>query len=108
MSGLEHFDAELEALDERIARLALACDVSLADKGAIAALIKGDFAVCRHGDNPKRQELRALLMLKYHIEERCVAALGAGECLRIIEAEEARLRERGLGQTGSKPHEGSS
>jgi len=95
-AGIEHFDSELYAIDERIGRLALACGVSLTDMPTIVALIKGNFAVCRHGDNPKRQELRALLMMKYGIEERCLAALGHEECLRLLESHEDRLRARGL------------
>jgi hypothetical protein len=95
-AGTEHFDSELYAIDERIGRLALACGVSLADMPTIVALIKGNFTVCRHGDNPKRQELRALLMMKYGIEERCLAALGNNECLRLIASHEDRLRARGL------------
>ena len=95
-SGIEHFDSELYAIDERISRLALACGVSLAEMPTIVALIKGNFTVCHHGDNPKRQELRALLMMKYGIEERCLAALGNDECLRLIEDHEDRLRSRGL------------
>ncbi len=95
-SGIEHFGSELYAIDERIGRLALACGVSLADMPTIVALIKGNFAVCRHGNNPKRQELRALLMMKYGIEERCLAALGHNECLHLLETHEDRLRARGL------------
>ncbi|MCG3200988.1 MAG: hypothetical protein NFCOHLIN_00850 [Gammaproteobacteria bacterium] len=95
-TGIEHFDSELYAIDERIGRLALACGVPLADMPTIVALIKGDYTVCRHGDNPKRQELRALLMMKYGIEERCLAALGHTECLRLIADHEDRLRARGL------------
>ncbi len=91
-----HFDQELLALDERIKRLALSCGVDLKAHARIVSLIKGDFSVCAQGDSPKRQELRGLLMLKYHIEESCIAELGAGDCKRIIETEEATLLRRGF------------
>jgi hypothetical protein len=96
MTGLDHYDRELLGLDMRIHRLALACGVDLNAKDMIVSLIKGDFAVCRRGANPKRRELRGLLMLKYKIEEHCIADLGAADCLKIIEAEEENLRRRGF------------
>jgi hypothetical protein len=102
MSELEHYDEELYALDERINRLALACGADLTSADAIVSLIKGDFSACRRSSSPKRRELRGLLMLKYHIEEHCVAELGAGECRRIIDAEQARLRARGF-KVGDSP-----
>jgi len=96
MSDLEHFDKELFELDQRIRRLALACGVDLTQKETIVSLIKGNYDVCKHGDNPKRQELRGLPILKYHIEEHCIASLGADQCARLIDEEEARLQQRGL------------
>jgi hypothetical protein len=95
-NGLEHFDREIYAIDERIGRLALACGVSLDERANVVALIKGNFTVCRAESNPARHELRALLMMKYQIEERCLATLGDAQCLRLIADGEARLRERGL------------
>ena len=66
-------------MDERIKRLALSCGVNLKTHDAIVSLIKGDFSVCARGESPKRSELRGLLMLKYNIEEACIAQLGAGD-----------------------------
>jgi hypothetical protein len=100
MSEFERYDEELYALDQRINRLALACGADLTAGDTIVSLIKGDFSACRRDYAPKRNELRALLMLKYHIEEHCVAELGAGECRRIIEAEGQRLRSRGFRISG--------
>ncbi|HNB00397.1 MAG TPA: hypothetical protein PLK61_01220 [Nitrosomonas sp.] len=94
--GRNHFDKELFELDERIGRLAIACGVDIAQKNTIVSLIKGNYSVCLQGDNPRRQELRGLLMLKYHIEESCIDAIGANECAQLIDDEEARLRQRGF------------
>jgi hypothetical protein len=91
-----HFEHELLALDERIRRLALSCGVDLSAPDRIAALIKGDYSVCARARTPKHEELRGLLMLKYHIEESCIAQLGIGDCKRIVEAEEAELKRRGF------------
>ena len=100
MSGLEHFDREILALDERIGRLALACGTDLRDNKVVVALIKGDFSSCHRPETPKLPELRALLMLKYGIQEHCIASLGAGECLRIVEETHEKLRRRGIGTPG--------
>jgi hypothetical protein len=96
MSALEHFDDELLALEERIKRLGIACGVDLAQKNAVVSVIMGDFGACRHGDMPKREELRALLMMKYQIQTHCIDALGAGDCLKIVEDIDARLARRGF------------
>ena len=91
-----HYDQELLALDTRIRRLAIACGIDLAVRDMIVSLIKGNFAACPRGAPPKQRELRVLLMMKYRIEESCIADLGAGDCLRIIEDEERRLHQRGF------------
>jgi hypothetical protein len=96
MSGFEHFGEELKALEERLGRLALACGVNLGDRTVVASLIRGDFGVCGRGSFPKRDELRALLMLKYRIEAKCIDALGAGDCLRIVDQVDAELARRGF------------
>ncbi|OFZ73237.1 MAG: hypothetical protein A2W04_00495 [Betaproteobacteria bacterium RBG_16_64_9] len=46
----------------------------------VVGLIKGRFEVCTRSDalsKARREELRALLMLKYKVEASCVDALGA-------------------------------
>jgi hypothetical protein len=96
MSGLERFDEELLELDTRIERLALACGVDLGQRETIATLITGDYSICRGGGNPRERELRALLMMKYNIEEHCAASLGAAQCRRILEEEEQKLVRRGF------------
>ena len=90
------YDEELLALETRIRRLALSCGVDLGRRDLVVSLIKGDFSACGSGEHAPRQELRGLLMLKYRIEESCVADLGAGDCLRIIEEEEDRLHRKGF------------
>lgn len=102
MSGLEHYDEELYALDQRIARLALACGADLARQDVVIGLIKGHWDLCaqaQHVPARTREELRALLMLKYRIEVSCVDALGADDCRRLIATQEERLARRGLPPT---------
>jgi hypothetical protein len=96
MSGFENFGDELLALEERLERLALACGVDLHVRSVVVSLIRGDFAVCGRGSFPKRDELRALLMLKYRVESTCIDELGAHDCMRIVEQVDADLARRGF------------
>lgn len=96
MTGLEKYDKELYALDERINRLAISCGLDINDNAIIVSLIKGDYSVCKQGNNPKRQELRGLLMLKYNIEEHCINDLGVNECSEIIEKVNLKMQQHGF------------
>ena len=96
MSGLEHYDQELYALDKRIRRLAISCGIDLEQKGVIVSLIKGDYSICSRGDNPKRKELRGLLMLKYGIQEHCINEIGTDKCLQIVNDVDKKLKQCGF------------
>ena len=93
MSGLEHYDDELFALDQKIMRLAISCGIDLAQNNVIVSLIKGDYSVCSRGDNPKRETLRGLLMMKYKIEKDCVDSLGVDECYKIVNEVESKIHK---------------
>ncbi len=99
MSGFEHYDEELAALDKRIGRLALLCRADLSDQSVIIHLIKGQFDACPdpHAiDAAHLQELRALLMMKYKIETSCVDALGAEQCAKIIRDQDQCMQRLGF------------
>lgn len=99
MTGLQHYDSEIHALDQRIGRLALVCGVNLSDRMVVVAIIKGDFSHCSHRDKvaqEHREELRALLMMKYRIEAGCIHAMGAKECSRLVAEQDERLRRAGF------------
>lgn len=99
MSGLEHYDEEIEALDKRIGRLALLCGADLSRHEVVIGLIKGNTAVCEHVQQVapgQREELRALLMMKYRIEASCVDAIGAEQCARLIAEQDDKLRRHGF------------
>jgi hypothetical protein len=75
MSGLDHYDEELAALDKRIGRLALLCGADLSREEVLIHLIKGQFDACPQPANVDKthlQELQALLMMKYKIEVSCI------------------------------------
>ena len=99
MGGLEHFDRELQELDTRIGRLALLCEADLSRSEVVVALIHGEYAGCRRADHLDRahlDELRALLMLRYGVEEKCLADIGREACVRMVDAAHARMRKSGL------------
>ena len=99
MSGLQHYDEQIEELDRRIGRLALLCGADLSRRDVVVGLIRGQFEQCEHADAlaaPHRAELRALLMLKYKIEVSCIGDLGAEHCAQLIAEQDEKLRRRGF------------
>lgn len=95
----DRYDDELFALDQRIGQLALACRADLSRDEIVIALIKGRYEYCeaaRDLDPRKREELRALLMMKYRIEASCVDSLGTDDCRRLLAEHEEKLRRRGF------------
>ncbi|HEX2493752.1 MAG TPA: hypothetical protein VHK24_08245 [Steroidobacter sp.] len=99
MSKLQHFEDNIHALDERIGRLALICGADLTKSETVVYLIKGHFETCTRGDAisaQHRDELRALLMMKYKIEMSCIDAIGAEDCARLIFEQDERLRRSGF------------
>lgn len=99
MSGLQHYDEQIEEIDRRIARLALLCGADLSRQEVVVDLIKGNAAGCDHAGSvapEQRAELRALLMLKYKIEASCVDALGVERCAQLIAEQNDKLRRSGF------------
>lgn len=99
MTGIEHYDNQIHALDERIGRLALLCGADISCSEVVVGLIKGDFNACSLRNSvpqEHREELRALLMLKYRIEVSCIDSIGAAECAQLIAEQDERLRRRGF------------
>lgn len=99
MSESQHYDSQIHALDERIGRLALLCGADLSRPEVVVGLIKGNFSVCSHRDDvaqQHREEIRALLMMKYRIEVSCINAIGATDCAKLISEQDERLRRGGF------------
>lgn len=99
MSGLEHYDSEIHALEKRIGRLALLCGVDLPRPAVVIGLIKGDVSVCSRQSavaSEHREERRALLMMKYQIEVSCIDSIGAADCAKLIFEQDERLRRSGF------------
>lgn len=99
MSGLDHYEEELTALDKRIARLALLCGADLTREDVLIHLIKGQFEACPQSgaiDKSHLQELRALLMMKYNIEVSCIHSMGAEQCARLIAEHDDKLKRAGF------------
>ncbi|MFT3930363.1 MAG: hypothetical protein QM709_08720 [Spongiibacteraceae bacterium] len=99
MSGLHNYDSEIHALDERIGRLAILCGVDISRAENVMGLIKSNFAVCMNRDAAAlehQKELRALLVMKYHIEVSCINSIGAAECAKLISQQDEQLRRSGF------------
>lgn len=99
MSNFGHFDEELQALDKRIGRLALLSGADLSQSEIVAQIIKGNFSACQNGSSTHEtqlKELRALLMMKYHIEVSCIDSLGAAQCAKLIAEHDEQMRRSGF------------
>ena len=66
MSGFEHYDEELAALDHEIRHYAAICGVDLANRYAIDACIKEHHA--SWADDKARESLNGLLVLRIKVE----------------------------------------
>lgn len=96
-------ELSIEALNARIARLAIALDVSLKSDDEVAhvmnrhlvpAVPHGSQATSDHHMAYKWEELRGLLVLRYGVETRYVDQVGIVATRQIlIEAEEHLVRE---------------
>lgn len=99
MSDLGRYDEEIHGVDERIGRLAIALGVDVSQDTVLVSFIRNHLdAFC--GNEPGRralcEQLRALIMLKYRIEEGCMDYLGDGPCRALLDAERERLRRQGF------------
>lgn len=113
----ERMSASLEALNARIARLAIGLGVKLDDQAELAHLMAQPQVVPvayeRRAANPdgharapgtsgdrrvahQREELRGLLVLRYHLGAECVADHGLVLTRQIIETAEEHLVRQGF------------
>lgn len=100
---LHRMESSIEALNARIARLAIALDVSLERDDELARVMDRHFVPLVQNESPhsaehhvacKWEELRGLLVLRYSVEMRCVDQVGVIATRQImLEAEEHLLRE---------------
>lgn len=109
---IQRLSASMEVLNARIARLASALHVSLDDPSAVAALMSAPKHVVsnerrrvdidpaeRHVSADRRhahhfEELRGLLVLRYHLETTCLNDNGLGvTCEAMTQAEEHLIRQ---------------
>jgi hypothetical protein len=97
--SIHNYDEQIGAVEARIGRLALLCGADLSRPEVVIGLIKGNFAVCGRDvgvDPVHRDELRALLMLKYDIKASCVDSIGTADCARLMAEQDEKLRRRGF------------
>lgn len=119
---LEAIESSFEALNARIARLAIALGVSLETDQAITTLMSEHplqsvepdrrSSTSHTGPGPdrrlahKREELRGLLVLRYGVEKRYVAQHGVVATRQILVEAEAHLVRDGFKPGADGPHAG--
>jgi hypothetical protein len=103
-SDAEHFEHVLHDLGERIARLALACELDLGQAALVEQVLHDEAFAQAH---PSRyfKELRGLLILRYLEEKRCAEDLGSATCVRLMMEAESHLISEGFepGSDGCDP-----
>lgn len=114
---LQQMVSSIEAINARIARLAMALGVTLANEHEVAAVMSRPVAVAllqerretperragpRTESGPERrvahlrEELRGLLVLRYSVEKHCVEDAGVTVTQQIMAEAEAHLLRRGF------------
>lgn len=113
---LQQMEASIEALNVRIARLAIALGVSLDNDGEVASLMSEHAPTVLHerratsghpeaahaSTSPERrvahqrEELRGLLVMRYGIEKRYVDDTGVAATRQIMVEAEQQLERRGF------------
>jgi hypothetical protein len=102
---LHRMESSIEALNARIARLAIALDVSLKSDAEVAhvmnrrlvsAVSHGSQTTSDHHMAYKWEELRGLLVLRYGVETRYVDQVGVIATRQILIEAEAHLMREGF------------
>lgn len=99
-----HISEDLLALRMQIGRLSIICDVDVSHYENMDRLLAGDFSNCR-SDRRTASLLRALLILRCHLEARITAGIGVDGLIRLWRRHNGVLVRRGLPkrhQTGQK------
>jgi hypothetical protein len=86
--------AQLNQVDDEIARNAFICGLKMLDPGVIERVVSGDETVCTK-KNPKAfAKLRSLVKMHYALTDDSMASLGPEETAKILEKIRERLRKR--------------
>ncbi|MCC6608980.1 MAG: hypothetical protein IT515_04790 [Burkholderiales bacterium] len=86
--------AQLDTVDQEIARLAAICQVQVLDPGVIERIIRNDISVCGSRNELAFKKLRAVIGMHYAVRDRALEDLGVEETNRIVIEIVARLRQK--------------
>jgi hypothetical protein len=105
--SLLHLEQDFEALNRRIARLALHLGLALPDERSVEYALHEVSGRIGALDTPSHElhlwhEFRGLLVLRYRLEARSAEAIGAPHLQAVLQAAEDRLARSGVpaGQDG--------
>lgn len=98
MTGLPHFEQDLDAIIHELAVLSRLCGLRLREPGVIDAVLHND-ALMRHHNEAAFDKMRGLLVLAYTMVERSAATEGAVLTSEFVREALAEVDER-LGQQG--------
>ena len=99
--SLLHLEQDFEALNRRIARLALHLGLALPDEHSVECALHEVSCRIDATDTPAHDvhlwhEFRGLLVLRYRLEIRSVEAIGAPQLRAVLRTAEDRLARSGI------------
>lgn len=98
MTGLPHFEQDLDDILNELATLAGLCGIRLRDPGVIDAVLQED-PLMRHGNEAAFDKMRGLLVLAYTTVEQSVEIEGVELTAEFVRRTLAEIDER-RGQHG--------
>lgn len=93
MTGLPHFEQDLDDIIHELATLAALCGLRLRDPGVMDAVLQND-PLMRHGNEAAFDKMRGLLVLAFSTVERSVATEGAGLTAEFVREALAEVDDR--------------
>lgn len=86
--------AQLDPVDDEIARLSFLCDIRLLDDGIIDRVLAGDESVCGKPNPPMFKKLRDLIKMHYLLTEDSLKSIGPEETGKLLAENRKRLQRR--------------
>jgi hypothetical protein len=93
----------LEELDREIVRLAMLCQISILEPGAVQRVLQKDASVCGTGNPIAFAKLRSLLMMHFAIRQKSVDSFGQAQTAAMEDYVIERLRKSFPNLTGRWP-----
>ncbi len=92
--GSRWHKAQLDPVDDEIARLSFILDVRLLEDGIVERLIRGDESICGKPNPALFKKLRDMAKMHFMLTEDSLKAIGPDETRKLLAEIRARLQSR--------------